>query len=92
MNAFVKDVMTTQVVWVEQDTPFAEIAAALRAVPGQRVPRARRGGPGDRRGLRVRPAGQAGPGRRGGRDAGHDHRHPAPARDGEGPRGHRRAT
>jgi CBS domain-containing protein len=30
MNAFVKDVMTTQVVWVEQDTPFAAIAAALR--------------------------------------------------------------
>lgn len=30
MNALVKDVMTTQVVWVEQDTPFAEIAAALR--------------------------------------------------------------
>jgi CBS domain-containing protein len=30
MNTFVKDVMTTQVVWVEQDTPFAAIAAALR--------------------------------------------------------------
>ena len=30
MNALVKDVMTTQVVWVEQDTPFAAIAAALR--------------------------------------------------------------
>lgn len=30
MSAFVKDVMTTQVVWVEQDTPFAAIAAALR--------------------------------------------------------------
>ena len=26
----VKDVMTTQVIWVEQDTPFAAIAAALR--------------------------------------------------------------
>jgi CBS domain-containing protein len=30
VNALVKDVMTAQVVWVEQDTPFAEIAAALR--------------------------------------------------------------
>jgi len=30
MNTLVKDVMTTQVVWVEQDTPFAAIAAALR--------------------------------------------------------------
>jgi len=29
MNAFVRDVMTTNVIWVEQDTPFAEIAAAL---------------------------------------------------------------
>jgi CBS-domain-containing membrane protein len=30
MKAVVKDVMTTQVIWVEQDTPFAAIAAALR--------------------------------------------------------------
>lgn len=30
MDAVVKDVMTAQVVWVEQDTPFAAIAAALR--------------------------------------------------------------
>jgi len=30
MNTLVKDVMTTQVIWVEQDTPFAAIAAALR--------------------------------------------------------------
>jgi len=30
MNAFVKDVMTTKVVWVERDTQFAAIAAALR--------------------------------------------------------------
>jgi CBS domain-containing protein len=30
MTAVVKDVMTTQVVWVKQDTPFAAIAAALR--------------------------------------------------------------
>ena len=30
MNALVKDVMTTQVVWVEHDTPFAAIAASLR--------------------------------------------------------------
>ncbi len=30
MKAFVKDVMTTQVIWVERDTPFAAIAAALR--------------------------------------------------------------
>ena len=30
MNAVVKDVMTSQVIWVEQDTPFAAIAAALR--------------------------------------------------------------
>jgi CBS domain-containing protein len=30
MNTLVKNVMTTQVVWVEQDTPFAAIAAALR--------------------------------------------------------------
>jgi CBS domain-containing protein len=30
MAAIVKDVMTTQVIWVEQDTPFAAIAAALR--------------------------------------------------------------
>jgi CBS domain-containing protein len=29
VNAFVKDVMTAQVVWVEQGTPFAEIAASL---------------------------------------------------------------
>jgi len=29
-NALVKDVMTTQVVWVEHDTPFASIAASLR--------------------------------------------------------------
>jgi CBS domain-containing protein len=29
MNAFVKDVMTAEVVWVEQDTPFAELAASL---------------------------------------------------------------
>jgi CBS domain-containing protein len=30
MNASVKDVMTTHVVWVEHDTPFAAIAASLR--------------------------------------------------------------
>lgn len=30
MNALVKDVMTAQVVWVEQDTPFAAVSAALR--------------------------------------------------------------
>lgn len=30
MHTLVKDVMTAQVVWVEQDTPFAAIAAALR--------------------------------------------------------------
>ena len=30
MNTFVKDVMTANVVWVERDTPFAAIAAALR--------------------------------------------------------------
>jgi CBS domain-containing protein len=30
MTAVVSDVMTTQVIWVEQDTPFAAIAAALR--------------------------------------------------------------
>lgn len=30
MAAVVRDVMTTQVMWVEQDTPFAAIAAALR--------------------------------------------------------------
>jgi len=30
MNAFVKDVMTTQVVSMEHDTPYAAIAAALR--------------------------------------------------------------
>jgi CBS domain-containing protein len=30
MNAFVKDVMTTQVVWVEHDTPYSAIASALR--------------------------------------------------------------
>ena len=30
MQAVVKDVMTAQVIWVEQDTPFAAIAAALR--------------------------------------------------------------
>jgi CBS domain-containing protein len=30
MTAFVKDVMTTQVIWVERDTPFAAVAAALR--------------------------------------------------------------
>jgi CBS domain-containing protein len=29
MNTFVKDVMTTKVIWVERDTPFAAIAAAL---------------------------------------------------------------
>jgi len=30
MKAAVKDVMTAQVIWVERDTPFAAIAAALR--------------------------------------------------------------
>jgi CBS domain-containing protein len=30
VNASVKDVMTTQVVWVRRNTPFAEIAASLR--------------------------------------------------------------
>jgi CBS domain-containing protein len=30
MRTFVKDAMTTQVIWVGQDTPFAAIAAALR--------------------------------------------------------------
>jgi CBS domain-containing protein len=30
MTSLVKDVMTTQVLWVERDTPFAAIAAALR--------------------------------------------------------------
>lgn len=30
MNAFVKDVMTTQVVWVGQDAPFAAVAGDLR--------------------------------------------------------------
>ena len=30
MTAAVKDVMTTQVMWVEQETPFAVIATALR--------------------------------------------------------------
>ena len=30
MNSLVKDVMTTQVIWVEQATPFAAIAVALR--------------------------------------------------------------
>jgi CBS domain-containing protein len=29
MNTLVKDVMTSQVIWVEQDTPFAAIAGAL---------------------------------------------------------------
>jgi CBS domain-containing protein len=29
MSTFVRDVMTTKVIWVKQDTPFAEIAAAL---------------------------------------------------------------
>jgi hypothetical protein len=28
MSTFVKDAMTTQVIWVERDTPFAAIAAA----------------------------------------------------------------
>ena len=30
MSTFVKDVMTAKVIWVERDTPFAAIAAALR--------------------------------------------------------------
>jgi CBS domain-containing protein len=30
MKTFVKDVMTANVIWVERDTPFAAIAAALR--------------------------------------------------------------
>jgi len=30
MNALVKDVMTTRVIWVKPDTPFAAVAAALR--------------------------------------------------------------
>jgi CBS domain-containing protein len=30
VSTFVKDAMTTQVIWVERDTPFAAIAAALR--------------------------------------------------------------
>jgi CBS domain-containing protein len=29
MKTFIKDVMTTNVIWVERDTPFAAIAAAL---------------------------------------------------------------
>jgi CBS domain-containing protein len=29
MNAFVKDVMTANVIWVQRDTPFAAMAAAL---------------------------------------------------------------
>src|SRR5487761_35399 len=29
MNAFVKNVMTANVIWVQQDTPFTEIATAL---------------------------------------------------------------
>jgi CBS-domain-containing membrane protein len=29
MNTFVKDAMTTQVIWVKQDTPYAVIAVAL---------------------------------------------------------------
>ena len=30
MNTLVMDVMTASVIWVERDTPFAAIAAALR--------------------------------------------------------------
>ena len=30
MRTVVKDVMTTEVIWVEEDTPFAAMAAALR--------------------------------------------------------------
>ena len=30
MSTFVRDAMTTKVIWVERDTPFAAIAAALR--------------------------------------------------------------
>jgi CBS domain-containing protein len=30
MGTVVKDVMTTEVIWVEEDTPFAAMAAALR--------------------------------------------------------------
>src|SRR5580693_1513776 len=30
MKTFVKDAMTANVIWVEQDTPFTAIAAALR--------------------------------------------------------------
>jgi CBS-domain-containing membrane protein len=30
MNTFVSDVMTAKVIWVNQDTPYAAIAAALR--------------------------------------------------------------
>ena len=36
MNTVVKDVMTTQVIWVERDTPFAAIAAALRSTGSAR--------------------------------------------------------
>ena len=30
MSTFVKDAMTAKVIWVKRDTPFTEIAAALR--------------------------------------------------------------
>lgn len=30
MHALVEDVMTTRVIWVKKDTPFASVAAALR--------------------------------------------------------------
>ncbi len=45
--------MTVNVIWVERDTPFAAIAAALREYRVSAFPVARRGGPGHRRGLGV---------------------------------------
>jgi CBS domain-containing protein len=50
MNTFVKDVMTTKVIWVERDTPFAPIAAALREYRVSAYRLTANGGPGNRQG------------------------------------------
>jgi hypothetical protein len=34
MKVNVKDAMTTRVIWVKKDTPFRELAAALRGPAG----------------------------------------------------------
>ena len=77
MSTFVKDAMTAKVIWVERDTPFTAIAAALRPVRVSAFPVL------DEAGQVIGVVSESdllaklalGGGR--GRDAGNDRRHPA---------------